>query len=184
MTALTAVVTLRAWNECLDKHRDNEYFRPMASSLRREIRQRKQFVAFEEEVFLNVLRTGDALLQRETEVLREADLTFAQFNVLRILRGAGPDGLPCGEIATRMVTRDPDVTRLLDRLDRRGLVRRSRAENDRRVVVAVITDAGLAVLKPLDAIIPRVHRDQLRHLTRAQLETLAELLVLARNPPD
>jgi DNA-binding MarR family transcriptional regulator len=155
----------------------------MDTALGLELRQGKPFANLEEEVFLNVLRTGDALLQREAEVLRIAELTFAQYNVLRILRGAGVAGAACGEIAERMVNRDPDVTRLLDRLEARGLVRRSRDAQDRRVVVAAITDAGRTVLKPLDAAVARVHRDQLRHMTRAQLETLAELLVLARTAP-
>lgn len=155
----------------------------MKSALGREIRQGKPFANLEEEVFLNVLRTGDALLQGETAVLRAADLTFAQYNVLRILRGAGTNGASCGEIAERMVNRDPDLTRLLDRLESRGLVRRSRDAHDRRVVVAVITDAGKEVLGSLDAPVGRVHREQLRHMTRQQLETLADLLALARSSP-
>jgi DNA-binding MarR family transcriptional regulator len=137
----------------------------------------------EELVFQNVLRTAEALLQPEEVLLRSADLTFAQFNVLRILRGAGSGGLPCGEIAARMVHRDSDITRLLDRLEGRGLVRRSRDEKDRRVVVAGITARGLAVLKPLDAPVTRVHRDQLAHMSRRQLKTLIELLEMARTPP-
>ncbi|MDQ3138438.1 MAG: MarR family transcriptional regulator [Gemmatimonadota bacterium] len=133
-------------------------------------------------MFLNVLRTGDALLQREAEALRAMELTFAQYNVLRILRGARPQGATCGEVGERMVNRDPDVTRLLDRLEARELVRRSRHAQDRRVVVAVITEKALALLKPLDAAVPRLHREQLRHMSRAQLELLAKLLVLARTP--
>jgi DNA-binding MarR family transcriptional regulator len=155
----------------------------MTSRLGRELRQGKPFANLEEEVFLNVLRTGDALLQGEVEVLRGAELTFPQYNVLRILRGAGAAGASCGQIGERMVTRDPDLTRLLDRLEARGLVRRARDARDRRVVVAAITEAGLAVLKSLDAPVARVHRERLRHLSREQLETLAELLALARTPP-
>jgi DNA-binding MarR family transcriptional regulator len=137
----------------------------------------------EETVFQQILRTAEALLGPEVALLRAADLTFAQYNVLRILRGAGAGGLPCGEIAARMVNRDPDITRLLDRLEARGLVRRSRDARDRRVVVADITPTGLAVLKPLDGPVTRVHRDQLAHMSRGQLERLAELLELARTPP-
>jgi DNA-binding MarR family transcriptional regulator len=155
----------------------------MKSVLGLEIRQGKPFASLEEEVFLNVLRTGDALLQGETEVLRAAELTFAQYNVLRILRGAGANGASCGEVAERMVNRDPDLTRLLDRLESRGLVHRSRDARDRRVVVATITDAGKEILKSLDAPVARVHRERLRHMTREQLETLAELLALARSSP-
>ena len=156
----------------------------MPSTLGRELRQGKPFANLEEEVFLNVLRTGDALLQGEIEVLRSAELTFPQYNVLRILRGAGVAGASCGEIGERMVNRDPDLTRLLDRLETRGLVSRSRDANDRRVVVASITEEGKAVLKSLDGAVARVHREQLRHMSRRQLETLAELLALARNVPD
>ncbi|MEP6729993.1 MAG: MarR family transcriptional regulator, partial [bacterium] len=136
------------------------------------------------EVFLNMLRSSDVLLQGETETLREVQLTFAQYNVLRILRGAGKGGAPCGAVAERMVNRDPDVTRLLDRLEDRGLVQRSRDKQDRRVVIAGITSAGLALIKPLDAAIAQLHRAQLRHMSRAQLEQLAELLALARTPPQ
>ena len=141
------------------------------------------FPDIEEMVFQQVLRTAEALLEPEVALLRAADLSFAQYNVLRILRGAGAGGLPCGEIAARMVNRDPDITRLLDRLESRDLVRRSRDEQDRRVVVADITAAGLAVLKPLDGPVARVHRDQLAHMSREQLESLAELLEIARTPP-
>ncbi|MBA3496758.1 MAG: MarR family transcriptional regulator [Gemmatimonadales bacterium] len=154
----------------------------MPTALARDLQQRKPFANLEEEVFLNVLRTGDVLLQREAQALRATELTFAQYNVLRILRGAGPQGATCGEVGERMVNRDPDVTRLLDRLEARELVRRSRHAQDRRVVVAVITAKALVLLKPLDAAVPRLHREQLAHMSRAQLELLAKLLVLARTP--
>lgn len=154
----------------------------MDTVLRRELRQNKPF-ALEEMVFLNALRTGEALLAAEAALLKTADLSFAQYNVLRILRGARAAGLTCGEIASRMVNRDPDVTRLLDRLERRGLVRRAREERDRRVVVARISKAGLALLTRLDTPILRVHKEQLAHMTREQLQTLSALLELARTAP-
>ena len=156
----------------------------MPRALQHELRQTVPFTSIEEEVFLNVLRTADALLQPEAALLRTHDLSFAQFNVLRILRGAGKGGASCGDIAERMVKRDPDITRLLDRLEERGLVRRFRDADDRRVVMAAITDAGRALIAPLDDAVPAVHRKQLRHLSRKQLETLAELLALARTPPQ
>jgi DNA-binding MarR family transcriptional regulator len=143
----------------------------------------KAAVDIEEMVFQHVLRTAEAMLAPEEALLRAADLSFPQYNVLRILRGAGAGGLPCGEIAARMVNRDPDITRLLDRLEARGLVRRSRDQRDRRVVVADITAEGLAALKPLDGPVARVHRDQLAHMSRRQLETLIELLEIARTAP-
>jgi DNA-binding MarR family transcriptional regulator len=154
----------------------------MDSRLAREIRQGKPFANLEEEVFLNVLRTGDALLQREVEILRTEELGFAQYNVLRILRGAGERGASCGDIAERMVNRDPDLTRLLDRLEARGLVERSRLQTDRRVVVAKVTPKGRQVLGRLDDRVADTHREQMRHMSRDQLETLAELLTLARAP--
>lgn len=154
----------------------------MTTPLTREIRQNKPFATVEEEVFLNVLRTGDVLLRAEVDVLRTADLSFPQYNVLRILRGAGPEGLPTGGIAERMVSRDPDLTRLLDRLERRGLVRRSRDSADRRVIIATITQAGIKLISGLDRKVSGVHRNQLSHMSPTQLKELGELLVLARNP--
>jgi DNA-binding MarR family transcriptional regulator len=137
----------------------------------------------EELVFQQVLRTGEALLEPEAALLKTVELSFAQYNVLRILRGAGPGGLPCGEIAARMVNRDPDITRLMDRLEARGLVRRTRDAEDRRVVVGEITREGLTLIKGLDRPVTRMHQDQLAHMSRGQLETLAGLLELARTPP-
>lgn len=154
----------------------------MATRLARELQQTVPFANLEEEVFLSILRTGDALIQAEAKLLREVNLTFAQYNVLRILRGAGKQGATCGDIAGRMVNRDPDVTRLLDRLEERGLVERARDEQDRRVVVGVITKEGLQMLRTLDKTVSAVHRKQLKHMTKKQLQTLADLLALARTP--
>jgi len=114
------------------------------------------------------------------EVLKTADLSATQYNVLRILRGAVPDGLACGEISERMVTRDPDITRLLDRLEKRGLVARSREKADRRVVTARIADAGLELLKKLDETVTRMHKTQLGHLDTKAQEGLIRLLEQAR----
>ena len=130
----------------------------MPSGLQRELKQTKPFGSLQEEVFLSALRTADHLLWGEIAVLREADLTFPQYNVLRILRGAGPDGLSCREISDRMVTRDSDITRLLDRLEARMLVARGRDTADRRVIVSRISSEGLALLQTLDAPVDRVHR--------------------------
>ncbi|MCC6318114.1 MAG: MarR family transcriptional regulator [Gemmatimonadaceae bacterium] len=152
----------------------------MQSLLQRDLRQDKPFGSLEEVVFLNLLRTADDLLQGEVAVLRTADLSFAQYNVLRVLRGAGKDGLPCSAIAERLVNRDPDVTRLLDRLEQRRLVERARDSADRRVVLATITRDGLQLLKDLDGPVSAVHRDQLAHLSRRQLEQLSGLLEAAR----
>ncbi len=129
----------------------------------------------EERVFQRLLLAADKLLQGEVEILRLADLTFAQYSVLRILRDAMPDRLSCGAIAERMITRDSDMTRLLNRLVARQLVWRTRESFDRRLVTASITDAGLALLRRLDGPIERVHRQQLAHLTADELQTLDTL---------
>src|SRR5712672_1921079 len=96
----------------------------------------------EEAAFLDLLRTTDMLSRGLISVLKTEELSATQYNVLRILRGA-PEGLPCGEIASRMITRDPDITRLLDRMEKRGLISRSRESRDRRLVLARITPEGL-----------------------------------------
>lgn len=133
----------------------------------------------EESAFLELLRTCDRLSRHLAVVLKRADLSSNQYNVLRILRGA-PEGLACGEIAGRMITRDPDVTRLLDRLEKRGLIARSRESKDRRMVLTSITPEGLRALAELDQPIQDVHRQQLGHLGRQRLATLTEILQLAR----
>jgi len=129
----------------------------------------------EEAAFLDLLRTTDMLSRGPAQVLKTEDLSPTQYNVLRILRGA-PDGLPCGEIANRMITRDPDITRLLDRLEKRDLISRTRDSKDRRMVLTRITPQGLKVLSRLDEPVHEAHRRQLGHLSRERLGALAELL--------
>jgi DNA-binding MarR family transcriptional regulator len=107
-----------------------------------------------------------------------------QYNVLRILRGARPDSLSCGAISQRMLTRDSDLTRILDRLQERRLVKRVRDPRDRRVMATEITDAGLQVLRKLDAPIDRVHRQQLKHMTPERLERLRALAEAVRGATD
>jgi len=133
----------------------------------------------EEAAFLDLLRTTDILSRGLVQVLKAEDLSPTQYNVLRILRGS-PDGLPCGEIANRMITRDPDVTRLLDRLEKRGLISRCRETRDRRMVMARIAPEGLKLLARLDDPVQEAHRNQLGHLGRERLRALAELLQAAR----
>src|SRR5690242_16900789 len=129
----------------------------------------------EEAAFLELVRTTDLLSRGLVRVLKTEELSATQYNVLRILRGA-PLGLPCGEIANRMITRDPDVTRLLDRLKKRGLIARKRDPKDRRTVMGQITRAGLDLLGRLDAPVVEMHRSQLGHLGRQRLRDLAQLL--------
>lgn len=152
----------------------------MARDLQSEIKQKKPFQLREEELFLNIVRTADLLARKGAELFKGADLSSNQYNVLRILRGAGAEGLACGEVGDRMVTRDPDITRLLDRLEKRDLVRRTREKGDRRVVTARITASGLEVLKRLDEPVAELHKAQLGHLDPRQQESLIHLLVLAR----
>lgn len=134
----------------------------------------------EEAAFLDLMRTADALSRRMVAILKAEDLSATQYNVLRILRGA-PEGLPCGEIASRMITRDPDVTRLLDRLEKRKLISRSREAKDRRTVMARITPEGLKLVARLDEPVQAGHRRQLGHLGRERLRALTDLLQVARS---
>ena len=140
---------------------------------------RRQAGGLEEAVFLDLLRTSDILTRRMVHVLRSRHLSPTQYNVLRILRGSG-DGLPCGEIANRMITRDPDITRLLDRMEKRGLISRCRETKDRRMVLTRVTPEGLRLLAQLDGPVQEGHRKQLGHLGRGRLQELAELLSAAR----
>ena len=133
----------------------------------------------EEAAFLDLLRSTDMLSRGLVHILKAEDLSSTQYNVLRILRGAA-DGLPCGEIASRMITRDPDITRLLDRLEKRELISRSRETRDRRTVIARITPDGLKLLARLDGPVEEGHRKQLGHLGRERLRALTELLSAAR----
>ena len=134
----------------------------------------------EEVAFLDLLRTTDMLSRPLARVLKSEDISATQYNVLRILRGA-PEGLTCGEIANRMITRDPDITRLLDRLEKRGLVSRCREAADRRLVQTRIAPEGLALLARLDQPVLEAHRRQLGHLGRKRLQALAELLSACRS---
>ena len=145
------------------------------------IQSRKRRPACPEEIlFLELARTTDRLSRGPAAVLKTEDLPANQYNVLRILRGS-PDGLPCGEIANRMITRDPDITRLLDRLEKRNLISRCRETRDRRMVMARITPDGLKLLGRLDEPVEEAHRRQLGHLGRERLRALTELLRAARS---
>ena len=145
-------------------------------------RKRKPIPSPEELTHLELMRTMEALSHRFAQVLKSQDLSSTQYNVLRILRGA-PEGLPCGEIGNRMVTRDSDVTRLLDRLEKRALISRCRESKDRRTVWTRITPEGLDLLAELDEPMRAAHRERLGHLGTERLHLLADLLRLARQPP-
>lgn len=136
----------------------------------------------EEVAFLELLRTTDHLTRELVPVLKAEALSMTQYNVLRILRGA-PQGLPCGEIGNRMITRDPDITRLLDRLEKTRLISRSREQRDRRTVLTRITPEGLKLLARLDEPVRQAHGEQLGHLGRKRLQRLCDLLGQARTKP-
>lgn len=152
----------------------------MARRLRDEIQPQRPFESLEQKAVLNVLRTADVLLQRIAAVLKPFKLSHSQYYVLRILRGAGPEGLACREISERMITRDPDITRLLDRLEARGLLTRTRDQKDRRVITAHITPEGRRLLEALDQPIAEADRQPLQHLGEQRLRTLIRLLEVAR----
>jgi DNA-binding MarR family transcriptional regulator len=149
-------------------------------TLASDIKQRKPFESPEHEAYLNLVRSATALMRREAELLQTHDLTPAQFNVLRILRGAGRDGRICREIGERMLTWDPDVTKLLDRLEARGLVTRERQPHDRRAIVAHITPKGLSMLEKVDKPMLDMVSGLLGHLGEKKLKTLSGLLEAAR----
>ncbi len=151
----------------------------MVGKIQSEIKQTKP-LSPEQEVILTLQRTADAFQRRIVEVLKPHGISGTQYNVLRILRGAGKDGLPCGAIAERMVTRDPDITRLLDRLDKMGFIVRERGRRDRRVVTTTITEAGLKLLKQLDKPVQEAGLALVAKLSHSQMQHLVELLDLAR----
>ena len=130
----------------------------------------------EDRIFVTLLGIADAFTLESEQFLKSVGLTGAQYHVLRILRGAEPEGLACRAIADRMISHDPDVTRLLDRMEKRGLITRERQTDDRRVVKTRITPEGLTTLKPLDEPVHSLHKRQFQHMPAARLKALVELL--------
>jgi DNA-binding MarR family transcriptional regulator len=133
----------------------------------------------EEQTLLELVRTTELLSQRPADLIKGEDLSRTQYNVLRILRGS-PGGLSCADIAGRMITKDPDITRLLDRLEKRLLISRSREPQDRRTVVTRITSTGLEMLARLDEPLQNTLRDMLGHLGQKRLAELRKLLTACR----
>lgn len=152
----------------------------MAPSLRTELQQHKPFSSLEQEAFLSIGRTEAALCDALEELLKGAGVSLTQYNVLRILRGAGPEGLTRNEIRDRLVNRMPDVTRLLDRMEDAGWVSRVRGTEDRRCVATHLTKSGRSLVDSLDAPVNEEHSRRLGHMTRTQLRTLIDLLSIAR----
>ena len=152
----------------------------MVSNLAKELKIRSGFESLEQETFLEIVHTADYLTTQAADLLKEYDLSPTSYNVLRILRGSRAKGLACGEIGERLVTRVPDVTRLLDRLELKALVVRTRHATDRRVVVARITTRGLRLLAKLDAPMSALHKQQLEHIPPEDLGKLCALLESVR----
>jgi DNA-binding MarR family transcriptional regulator len=169
-----------AWFFPLDNHRYNDYIPTMNS--------RSKFSSsstpLQDCLFVALLRAADALGQEAEQLLKASGLTGAQYNVLRILRGGEREGLPCRAIGDRMISHDPDMTRLLDRLEKRGLITRERQTDDRRVVKTRITPQALSLLKTLDQPVHNLHKRQFRHMSSARLKILSNLLeeVRVRKP--
>jgi DNA-binding MarR family transcriptional regulator len=133
-------------------------------------------VPLEDHVFVALVKAADTLALQAEQLLKASGLSATQYNVLRILRGAEPQGLPCGAIGERMISHDPDITRLLDRMEKRGLITRERQTDDRRVVKTRITPAGLAALKTLDVPVRELHKKQFQHMPATRLTALSSLL--------
>lgn len=152
------------------------------ASLKQEIEQEPPFSSVEEEALLNVMRTSDCLHRAFQLKTRKWGVTSTQYNVLRILRGAQPHGLTCSAIGDRMITAEPDITRLLARLKAQKLIRQQRDKQDRRAVWTHISEPGLALLREMDPVILEAPRELLGHLKGWELTELIRLLELARKP--
>lgn len=152
----------------------------MAGRLIREIKQTKAFPSIEAEAMLNIVMTSELLGQKLSDFFKDFGLTGTQYNVLRILRGAGEPGLTCSQLSERMITKDPDITRLLDRMEARNLVRRERSTTDRRVVVTKITQEALDLLTEIDEPSNKMISGSLGKLSPEKLNTLIDLLEQVR----
>lgn len=152
----------------------------MSGKLAAELKQSKPFALLEEEAVLNLVRTHEHIQQRQSEFFRQFQLTPTQYNILRILRGAGKDGITCSQAAERMLTADPDITRLLDRLEARRLIERRRSSQDRRVVISRITEEGLDLLRGIDKPLGAFLKGQVGHLGRERLAQLIDILESVR----
>ena len=150
------------------------------AGLKLEIAQQRPFASLEEEALLNLLRTSDRLQRAFHRKIRDWSVTSTQYNVLRILRGAQPQGLTCSAIGDRMIAAEPDITRLLARLKRLKLIRQQRDRRDRRVVWTQIAEDGLELLRKMDPVIEQIPRELLGHMDRADLAEFIQLLERAR----
>ena len=152
----------------------------MSPTLQQDLKQKKPFRSLQQEAYLSVVRTSTSLTDAMEDLVKTRGISATQYNVLRILRGWGAEGLCRNELRDRMLTRMPDMTRLLDRMEDAGLVVRSREGDDRRMVMTRITEKGRRLLDDLDAPVMALHRKQMAGLTDAQLRSLSDLLTLVR----
>jgi DNA-binding MarR family transcriptional regulator len=148
-----------------------------------ELRKRHDFALPEQEATLNIVRTATRLMEIGERVLKPHGISGPLYNILRIVRGIGGEGVPSGEIGVQMVTPTPDVTRLVDRLEKLGLATRHRKDCDRRVVLVRLTPKGRRLLTKLDPLIEQMHRDSLGHLSPGELKSINELMVRVRDAP-
>lgn len=152
----------------------------MAPRIQNEIKQSKPFKSIASEAHVALLRTADVVGREITEVLKPFGVSPTQYNVLRILRGAGPTGLACGEIGERMITQDPDITRLLDRMEKAGWIERTRDSRDRRVVMTRLTKQGKKLTEDLEEPLARMERQVLKRVGEKRLRELVDLLDVMR----
>lgn len=154
------------------------------STLQEQLKKSEPFDSLPQETYLNLLRTHNMVAAAPSQLLKQHGLSSAQYNVLRILEAAEPPGLPCLEIVSRMVTRVPDITRLIDRLKEAGLVSRTRSQTDRRVIRIKLTKKGEALIAELAAPLVDIHQQNLGHMTEAEMIELNRLLVKAREAAE
>jgi DNA-binding MarR family transcriptional regulator len=153
----------------------------MSPGLQQDLKQKKPFRSLQQEAYLSVVRTSTALTDAMEDLVKSRGISATQYNVLRILRGSDAEGLCRNALRDRMLTRMPDMTRLLDRMEEAGLVVRVREGEDRRMVMTRITQKGRQLLEDLDAPVMALHRKQMAGLTDAQLRSLSDLLTLVRD---
>ncbi|MBP3192120.1 MarR family winged helix-turn-helix transcriptional regulator [Natronogracilivirga saccharolytica] len=149
-------------------------------SLKEEIRQNQEFESVQQEAIISLLLTTDRLKRRLSDLTGQYDITPQQYNVLRILYGAGSRGLPTLEIMNRMIERSPGITRLLDRIDRKGLMTKQRSTSDRRTQICTITPEGIRLIDEMSGPMKELTRDVMSHLDDKKLRDLLELLFLVR----
>ena len=153
----------------------------MSRGIQQELKQKKPFRTLQQEAYLSVVRTATVLTDAMEDLVKSRGISATQFNVLRILRGSDADGLCRNALRDRMLTRMPDMTRLLDRMEEAGLVVRVREGEDRRMVMTRITEKGRRLLDDLEAPVMALHKKQMAGLTDAQLRSLSDLLTLVRD---